>query len=555
MQNIFTNGMENAPKRALLRSMGVTREEIKRPIIGIVYSHNDTVAAHSDPDKMLQNIKEGIIAQGGKPVSATVMSICSGISMGNNGRYLLPSREVIADSIESLVFASGFDAVVFMGSCDSTVPAMLIAAVRINIPCVFISPGSSLAGFSGDKKAAFSKVLEGVYAAKSGRISAFDLDELEEQCCPTPGSGAEMSTSNTMCCITEALGLAPCYSGSLAMGSSKRLSLAKDVGGYIIQALNQQLTPSRILTLSALKNAVRLVMAIGGSLDSIIHLTALAHELKINIDKIFNYDLIAKLSATTPALAKLAPATDFFMEDFNRAGGVPAVMGELAKLGLLEDSLSIHNQSVLQLYESTQSKNTAIIHSHENPITPTGAINILYGNLAEDGCFIRSLYAQPAANVFSGPAKVFDSEEDALYALSLGQVKPGDIIVVRYEGPKGAPGMREMRAVAAAITGMGLENKVALITDGRVGGTSKGITIGHVCPEAAEGGLLAMVENGDKIDIDFSKKKITLDVPAKILKPRQKQFKPRRQELSGMLLRYSENVSSCKRGTVLKDKF
>lgn len=555
MQNIYTNSLENSPKRALLKSMGITKEELERPIIGIICSQNDMVSGHSDIDKLILNIKEGIISKGGKPFVATTMSLCSGISMGSNGKYLLPSRELICDSIEALVYSAGYDAVVFVGSCDSTVPAMLMASARINLPCIFVSPGTSQNGLYNDKKTAFSTALEGVYAAKSGKISAFDLENLEESCCPSIGSGAELSTSNTLCLITEALGLALKNNGTYFMGSASRYKLAKKSGEVIMDALENQITPSKILNLCSLKNALRLIMSIGGSVDAIMHLTALAYELGINTEKSFNYDLVSKMTDTTPALARLAPVSLCYIQDFENAGGVYALLNELNKCNLIEDNITVLNKNILNLIEEEQITNYDTIACIEKPIKKSGGVTVLNGNLAEEGCLIRNIFTDEKIKNFTGSAKVFDSEEDAIFSLTSNEIKEGNVIVVRYEGPKGAPGMRELRQLASAVSGMGLENKVAIITDGRVGGTSKGIVVGHICPEAQDEGMIAFVEDGDIISIDIAKKKISVDIPAKILKTRTKKIRSRQRNLKGYLLRYSELVTSSKNGAVLKEKF
>ena len=557
MENLFSNGLENSPKRSLLKSTGMTKDDLQRPIIGIIYSQNEIVSGHSDLDKILQNIKEGIISAGAKPVLATTMSICSGISMGGiSGRYLLPSRELIADSIETTVLASGFDAVVYVGSCDSTVPAMLLACVRLNLPSIFVSPGSSLAGFYNGKKTGFSALLEGIYSVKAGKMSAVELEELENYCCPTVGSGCEISTSNTMCCITEALGLALPFNGTLLAHSAKRMILAKQSGYEVVKALKEQLTPKRILSIASLTNAVRLIMAIGGSIDTIMHLTALAYEAGLYSEKLFGYNVIENISATTPSLVKMSPSKDCFIEDFERAGGVMAVLKELLNAKLIDgNALTVTGKPISEICNPYDIKNEDIIRKTTNPYINKGSIAILYGNIAEEGCLVRRLFVSEKAQVFSGKAKVFDCEEDALYALTSGQIVKGDCIVVRYEGPKGSPGMREMRLISSAICGMGLENKVALITDGRTGGTSKGIVIGHVCPEAGENGNIALIEDGDIIEIDINKGKINLDVPAKILNIRRKKLKPRQTNASGYLLRYSEMVTNSKNGVVLKSKF
>lgn len=556
MNNLFSEGIENSPKRALLKSTGFLDEDLKRPIIGVIYSQNEIVTGHNDINKLLQNIKEGIISEGGKPVLATVMSICSGISMGGlSGRYLLPSRELIADSIETTVLSSGFNAIVFVGSCDSTVPAMLLACVRLNLPSIFVSSGSSLAGWYKGEKKGFSSILECVYSTKAGKTSATELNELEDRCCPTTGSGCEMSTSNTMCAITEALGLSLPFNGTAPAHSSKRMKIAKQSGQEIVKALKNDITPKKILNLSSLCNAVTLIMAIGGSIDTIMHLIALANELTIN-EKSFGYDQIEKISVNTPAIVKLAPINKFYIEDFDRAGGVMAVLKELLNNDLIDgEALTITAKTLKNVCSKHKILNEEIIRKTKNCYMQKGAISFLYGNIAQDGCLTKNLFIPEENYVFSGKAKVFDCEEDAVFAINSGRIFEGDCIVVRYEGPKGAPGMREMRLITSAISGIGLENKVALITDGRAGGTSKGLVFAHICPEAAENGNIALIEDEDIINIDIKKRKINVDVPAKIFNARRKRLKPKNINASGYLLRYSELVSNSRKGAVLKTRF
>jgi dihydroxy-acid dehydratase len=555
MEKLLSGG-NIVPKRALLKSAGFTQDDTQKPLIGIIYSHNETVSGHSDIEKFLQHIKEGIISAGAKPALATVMSICSGISMGGSqGRYLLPSRELIADSIETTVTASGFDAVVFAGSCDSTVPAMLLAAVRLNLPCIFVSPGSSQTGWFKGEKTGFSSMLEGVYAVKAGKMTATELSELENGCCPSAGSGSEMSTSNTMCCITEALGLALPFNGTATAHSAKRYSLARETGKQIVKALEEGITPKKILNLASLCNAAKLIMATGGSIDTLMHLIALANELDID-EKQFGYPLLESISAKTPSLVLPAPYSRHFIDDIDRAGGVMAVLNELNKARLLYgEAETVTGKKLKDLCKSYNIKNTEVIREFKNPFSDKGAISFLYGNLAEEGCLVRRLFVPEGKRTFSGKAKVFDCEEDALLSITSGRIFEGDCIVVRYEGPKGAPGMREMRLITSAVSGSGLENKVAIVTDGRAGGTSKGIVIAHVSPEAAEGGIIALVEDGDTIDIDIEKGKINLKVEAKILNARRKKLKPKQATVEGWLLRYSELVTGSRRGAVMKKKF
>ncbi|MDD4002784.1 MAG: dihydroxy-acid dehydratase [Clostridia bacterium] len=555
MENLLTRNVENAPRRSLYKSMGVTDNQLNKPVVGVIYSHNQTVPAHSDLDKFLNCICEGIISEGANAVLCSVMSVGSSSIGGLSGKYLLPSRELIADSIESLAHASGFDALVFVGSCDSTIPAMLIAAVRVNLPCIFVSPGISTAGIYKGKKIGYSQLLEAVYAVKSGKITAAELEEIENEFCGLPGSGSEMSNSNTMCCLTEVLGLSLPFSATLPKGCAKRFMLAKQSGAQVINILKQNITPKLILSLASLTNALRFIMATGGSPDSIMHLIALRHELEIS-EKLFSYSFIENISAKTPSIVMLAPMNDYYMEDFDSAGGVMAVLKELNTQKLIDGTaLTILNKPLSALYRKSSILNEDIIRKIGKAYMKKGAVALLFGNIAEEGCFIRRLFVSEKNLEFKGTAKVFNSEEDALYALHSQSVGEGDCLVIRYEGPKGSPGMREMRLVCAAISGMGLENKTAVITDGRIGGTSKGFAVGSICPEAAINGNIALIEDGDIIEIDINKGKISANVPAKELNARRKRLKVRQTAASGYLLRYSEAVTAANHGAVLKDKF
>jgi dihydroxy-acid dehydratase len=555
MENLLTKNLENAPRRSLYKSMGVTESQLNKPVVGVIYSHNQTVPAHSDLDKFLNCICEGIISEGAHPMLCSVMSVGSSSIGGLSGKYLLPSRELIADSIESLAHASGFDALVFVGSCDSTIPAMLIAAVRINLPCIFVSPGISTTGIYKGKKIGYSQLLEAVYAAKSGKITAAELEEIENEFCGLPGSGSEMSNSNTMCCLTEVLGLSLPFNATLPKGCAKRFMLAKQSGAQIVNILRQNITPKLILSLASLTNALRFIMATGGSPDSIMHLIALRHELEIS-EKLFNYSFIENISAKTPSIVMLAPMNDYYMEDFDAAGGVMAVLKELSAEKLIDGTaLTVLNRPLSALYRKSEILNEDIIRKIGKAYMKKGAVALLYGNIAEEGCFIRRLFVSDKNLEFKGTAKVFNSEEDALYALHSQNVGEGDCLVIRYEGPKGSPGMREMRLVCAAISGMGLENKMAVITDGRIGGTSKGFAVGSICPEAAVNGNIALIEDGDIIEIDINKGKISADVPARDFNMRRKKLKVSQPSASGYLLRYSEAVTAANQGAVLKDKF
>ena len=553
MGNIFSSkDLKNEPKKTLLKSTGFTDDDFSRPLIGIIYSQNDTVNAHNNIVNVVNAVKEGVISAGGKPVSATVMSICSGISMGQNGKYLLPSRELLIDSVESIAFASGFDAIVFVGSCDSFVPAMLIAAARLNIPSLFVSTGTSQPGYVDDKKVGFSSMLEGIHKIRKGKISTKTFEDIKGQSCATPGSGCEMSTSNTMNCLTEALGLALPRNGTLPAHSTGRILLAKQSGSQIINVLNKQLTPKKILTVNSVLNAVKFVMAASGSLDAILHLIALAGELDIQ-EKNFSYEVIDGVRQKTPCIVKTAPYNDYFIDDFDRAGGVLNVMKKLIDAGLADGTaLTITGDSLKNLSESVEADGGDIIREFSSPYSKTGAVTVLYGSLAEEGALIRSSFVPDSIKTFSGKALVYEGEEAALFAINEGAVSEGNVVVIRYEGPKGSPGMREMRAVTSAVAGLGLENKVAIVTDGRVGGTSKGLVVGHVCPEAAEEGNIAYVLDGDTIEIDLVKCRLNLDVSSKEIQNRKKRTKLKETDAKGYLQRYSQSVSSSRYGAVFK---
>lgn len=552
MENQLANGVENAPRRYLYKSMGATESQLNKPVVGVIYSHNQTSPAHSDINKILDCVCQGIISAGASAALCSVMGAGETSLGGISGKYSLPAREIIADSVEAAAYGGGFDALVLVGSCDITVSGMLMAAARVNLPCILVSSGVSTTGSYKGKKMGESQILQAVYAAKAGLISAEELREMENQSCGIAGSGSEMNASNTMSCIAEVLGLSLPFNATLTKGCSRRYALAWQSGEEIVRALKQNITPKMILSFASITNALRFVMAAGGNPDAVMHLASLCRELDIS-DKLFNFDFIEGISAKTPQLVSLAPCGEHFMNDFNAAGGVTAVLKELQSAGLLDASaLNRYGKPLSSLLKKFESSGHEIIKKASSPYNKKGSVAVLYGNIAEEGCLAR----RPLKNTaFAGTAKVFNSEEDAVLALTSKTVGEGDCIVVRYEGPKGAPGMREMRSVCAAISGMGLEDKTAVITDGRIGGTSRCLAVGYICPEAAEESNLALLQDGDKIEIDIVKGKISAEVSGKDFSLRRKRLKTRHTAASGYLLRYSENVLCANKGAILKNKF
>ena len=546
----ITKSVNAAPQRALLHALGLTDEEIGRPIVGVVSSKNDIVPGHMNLDKIEEAVKMGVSMAGGVPVVFPAIAVCDGIAMGHEGmKYSLVTRELIADSTEAMAKAHALDALVMIPNCDKNVPGLLMAAARLNIPCIFVSGGPMLAGTVDGRKISYSTVSEAVSRYKVGEIDDQKLDEYENKACPTCGSCSGMFTANSMNCLTEVLGMGLRGNGTIPAVYSQRLQLAKRAGMQIMQLLKENIRPRDIMTEGAFKNALTVDMALGCSTNSMLHLPAIAHECGIALD----LDIANGISARTPNLCHLAPAGDHFMEQLDEAGGVYAVMHELAKLGLLAtDCMTCTGKTVGQNIEGCEIKNTDIIRTAENPYSKSGGIAVLKGNLAPDGCVVKRSAVAAEMMHHTGPARVFDCEETALNAIYTGKIHPGDVIVIRYEGPKGGPGMREMLNPTSAIMGSGLGSCVALITDGRFSGATRGAAIGHVSPEAAVGGNIALIREGDVIEIDIEKNTINMLVSEEELKARRAQWQPKPPKVTtGYLARYAKLVTSGSTGAVL----
>jgi len=551
--DLMKKGLERAPHRSLFKSMGYTDEEIARPLIGVVNSANEIIPGHIHLDIIAQAAKSGIRSAGGTPVEFPVIGVCDGIAMGHTGmKYALASRELIADSVEIMAVAHPFDALVFIPNCDKIIPGMLMAALRLNIPAIFVSGGPMLAGSMEGKTVDLISVFEGVGKVKSRQISLNELRKIEDCACPGCGSCSGMYTANTMNCMTEALGLGLPGNGTILAVDAARVRLAKAAGAKIMELLNKGVKPRAIATLGAFKNAIAVDMALGGSTNTVLHLPAIAHEAGIKLD----LDLFNQLSEKTPNLCKLSPAGAHHIEDLDAAGGVQAVMKEISKLGVInEKALTVTGETVGKNLKAARVLNNEVIRPLKNPYTREGGIAILRGNLAPGGAVVKQSAVAPGMFVNKGRARVFDSEEEGTKAILDGKIKAGDVIVIRYEGPKGGPGMREMLAPTSAISGMGLGESVALLTDGRFSGGSRGAAIGHISPEAAEGGLIALVREGDLIAIDIPKRKLTLKVSNEELQKRKKAWKPRPPAIqSGYLSRYSSLVTSASTGAILMDR-
>ncbi len=545
-------GLEKAPHRSLFKAMGLTDEEIQRPIVGIANSANELIPGHIHLDRIVDAVKAGVRLAGGTPLEFSTIGVCDGIAMNHEGmKYSLASRELIADSIEIMAMAHPFDALVLVPNCDKIVPGMLMAALRINIPAIVISGGPMLAGKFGGKDTDLISVFEGVGRVARGEWTASRLKELEECACPGCGSCAGMFTANSMNCLTEALGLALPGNGTIPAVMAARIRLAKRAGMKIMELWKRNIRPRDIATLPAFKNAMAVDMALGCSTNTVLHLPAIAHEAKIRL----NLDLFNQISDQTPHLCFLSPAGPHHVQDLDAAGGIPAVMSELSKLGRIDRKiLTASGQSVEQNLKGIRVKDHTIIRPIHKPYHPEGGIAILRGNLAPDGAVVKQSAVAPEMMVNEGTATVFDSEEEAMIAILKGKVKPGHIVVVRYEGPRGGPGMREMLSPTSAIVGMGLDKDVALITDGRFSGGSRGAAIGHVSPEAAEGGLIAFVKNGDRISINIPKKKLTLLVNGAEIQRRRKNWKPPKPKIkTGYAARYAQMVTSAGTGAIFKE--
>ena len=542
-------GIQNAPHRALYHALGLTDEEIERPLVGIVSSYNEIVPGHMNIDKIVQAVKIGVAMAGGTGVEFPAIAVCDGIAMGHTGmKYSLVTRDLIADSTEAMAMAHGFDALVMVPNCDKNVPGLLMAAARLNIPSIFVSGGPMLAGRIDGAKTSFSSISEAVGEYNAGKISKEKLHEYECKTCPTCGSCSGMYTANSMNCLTEALGMGLKGNGTIPAVYSARIELAKHAGMKIMELIKKDIRPRDIMTKEALTNALTVDMALGCSTNSMLHLPAIAKECGIEI----NLDIANDISAKTPNLCHLAPAGRSYIEELDEAGGVYAVMNELNKKGLLHTNcITVTGKTVAENIEGCQNKNHNVIRPIENPYSETGGIAVLKGNLAPDGSVVKRSAVSEEMLVHQGPARVFECEEDAQTAINSGKIKPGDVVVIRYEGPKGGPGMREMLNPTSAIMGMGLGTSVALITDGRFSGATRGACVGHVSPEAASGGVIGIVEEGDIICINIPENKIELMVDEAEIKRRMENFTPKTKELSGYLKRYASLVSSGASGAVL----
>lgn len=546
-----TKGTQQAPHRSLFNALGYTEEERNRPLIGIVSSYNEIVPGHMNLDKIVEAVKMGVAMAGGTPIVFPAIAVCDGIAMGHIGmKYSLVTRDLIADSTECMAMAHGFDGLVCIPNCDKNVPGLLMAAARINIPTIFVSGGPMLAGRVKGEKRSLSSMFEAVGSVAAGTMTMEDLAEFEEKVCPTCGSCSGMYTANSMNCLTEALGMGLRGNGTIPAVYSERIRLAKHAGMQIMELVNRDIKPRDIMTEKAFLNALTVDMALGCSTNSMLHLPAIAHEAGVALD----LDIANELSAKTPNLCHLAPAGPTYMEDLNEAGGVYAVMKELTKKNLLHtDLLTVTGKTVGENIAGAVNKNPEVIRPVENPYSETGGIAILKGNLAPDSGVVKRSAVVPEMMVHEGPARVFDCEEDAIEAIKGGKIVAGDVVVIRYEGPKGGPGMREMLNPTSAIAGMGLGSSVALITDGRFSGASRGASIGHVSPEAAVGGPIAFVEEGDIISINIPENKLDVKVSEEEMAARRAKWQPREPKVTtGYLSRYRELVTSGNRGAILE---
>lgn len=546
----IVDGFQNAPHRSLYHALGLTKEEQSRPLIGIVSSYNEIVPGHMNIDKIVDAVKLGVAMAGGTPIVFPAIAVCDGIAMGHTGmKYSLITRDIIADSTEAMVLAHGFDGLVMVPNCDKNVPGLLMAAARVNIPTVFVSGGPMLAGRVDGKKTSLSSMFEAVGAYKAGKIDEAQLCVCEENTCPTCGSCSGMYTANSMNCLTEVLGMGLKGNGTIPAVYSARIELAKHAGMQVMELVKKGIKPRDIMTPAAIKNALTADMALGCSTNSMLHLPAIANECGVE----FNLDMANEVSEKTPNLCHLAPAGHTYMEDLNEAGGVYAVLKELTKLGLLDTSvLTCTGKTLGENIESVVNRDTDVIRTVDNPYSKTGGIAVLRGNLAPDGCVVKRSAVAPEMLVHEGPAKVFDSEEEAIEAIYAGKIVKGDVVVIRYEGPAGGPGMREMLNPTSAIAGMGLDKDVALITDGRFSGATRGASIGHVSPEAVRGGTIAYVKNGDIISINIPEYSIELKVSDEEIAARKAEMLIKKKSgIKGALARYAAQVSSADKGAVI----
>jgi len=549
--DIVKKGIERAPHRSLFKAMGYTDEEISRPLIGIANSRNDIVPGHINLDKITEAVKAGIRMAGGTPVEFGVIGVCDGIAMGHIGmKYSLASRELIADSCETMGLAHNFDGMVFIPNCDKIVPGMLMAAARINVPSVVISGGPMLSISRKGKQLDLNSVFEAVGAYKAGIMTEEEVREYEDHACPGCGSCSGMFTANSMNCLTEVLGMGLPGNGTIPAVYAERIRLAKQAGMKVVELVKKDIKPLDIMTARAFENALAVDMALGCSTNSVLHLPAIAHEAGIKI----NLDIINEISGRVPNICKLAPAGHHHIQDLYAAGGVQAVMKELSRKNLLHlDLMTVTGKTVGENIRNAEVLDRDVIRDIENPYSPTGGIAVLRGNIAPDGAVVKRSAVSPEMLVHRGPARVFDSEDDAIQAIYAGKIAKGDVVIIRYEGPKGGPGMREMLGPTSAIAGMGLDKDVALITDGRFSGASRGASIGHVSPEAMEGGPIAAIREGDIVSIDIPAGKLNIEVPDDEIKERMKQWKaPEPRITTGYLGRYARQVSSASTGAILK---
>ena len=545
--NYFCDGVDKAPQRSLFNALGMTKEEMERPLVGIVSSYNEIVPGHMNIDKIVEAVKMGVAMAGGTPVVFPAIAVCDGIAMGHQGmKYSLVTRDLIADSTECMALAHHFDALVMVPNCDKNVPGLLMAAARVNVPTVFVSGGPMLAGHVKGSKTSLSSMFEAVGTYNAGKFDLSDVEEFENKACPTCGSCSGMYTANSMNCLTEVLGMGLRGNGTIPAVYSERLGMA------VMELLKKNIRPRDIMTEKAFENAIAADMALGCSTNSMLHLPAIAHECGIDL----NLELVNEISERTPNICHLAPAGHTYMEDLNEAGGVYAVLNELAKKNLIHtDCMTCTGKTVAENIKGCENKNPEVIRPIDNPYMPNGGIAVLKGNLAPDTCVVKRSAVAPEMLKHEGPARVFDSEEEAIAAIRGGKIVPGDVVVIRYEGPKGGPGMREMLNPTSAIQGMGLGSTVALITDGRFSGATRGAAIGHVCPEAAMGGPIAFVKEGDMISIDINNHSIQLEVSDEELAKRKENWVPNEPKIkTGYAARYASLVTSANKGAVLEIK-
>lgn len=544
------SGFDKAPQRSLLHALGLTEEEIERPLVGIVSSYNEIVPGHMNLDKICEAVKMGVSMAGGTPIVFPAIAVCDGIAMGHKGmKYSLVTRDLIADSTEAMALAHAFDALVMIPNCDKNVPGLLMAAARINVPTIFVSGGPMLAGHVKGHKTSLSSMFEAVGAYQAGKISKEELKEYELNTCPTCGSCSGMYTANSHNCLTEVLGMGLAGNGTIPAVYSKRIELAKHAGMQVMELYRNNIRPRDIMTKEAFENALTADMALGCSTNSMLHLPAIANECGIEI----NLDIANEISARTPNLCHLAPAGPTYIEELDAAGGVYAVLNELVKKDLIHtDVMTVTGKTLKENLVGHVNKDLNVIRPIDNPYSQTGGIAVLKGNLAEDGCVVKRSAVAKEMLVHEGPAKVFDSEEEAIQGIFGGKIEAGDVVVIRYEGPSGGPGMREMLSPTSAIAGMGLDKEVALITDGRFSGATRGAAIGHISPEAVQGGLIAYVKDGDMISINIPEHKIELKVSDEIIEKRKQEMPIKvKTDVTGYLARYAKMVSSADKGAII----